>query len=67
MDVQVVKEVNTGKNLSKERIRCCKISGEIVAQEQGNAALKIREIPGTYYIQLNTQKIFWQIRMHVER
>ena len=45
MDVQVVKEVNTGKNLSKERIRCCKISGEIVAQEQGNAALKIREIP----------------------
>ncbi|TKO60994.1 peptide ABC transporter substrate-binding protein [Enterococcus faecalis] len=57
VDVQVVKEVNTGKNLFEgKELDVVKISGEIVAQEQGNAALKIREIPGTYYIQLNTQK-----------
>lgn len=57
VDVQVVKEVNTGKNLFEgKELDVVKISGEIVAQEQDNAALKIREIPGTYYIQLNTQK-----------
>ncbi|EGS7862753.1 peptide ABC transporter substrate-binding protein [Enterococcus faecalis] len=59
VDVQVVKEVNTGKNLFEgKELDVVKISGEIVTQEQGNAALKIREIPGTYYIQLNTQKDF---------
>ena len=56
IEAQVIKEMNTGKNLFDDgQLDKVKISGELVAQEQGNDALKIRELPGTYYIQLNTQ------------
>jgi len=55
--VQVVKEVATSKNLfDDQQLDFVQISGDIVAQEQANSALKIRTMPGTYYIQLNTQK-----------
>jgi oligopeptide transport system substrate-binding protein len=57
VQIQVIKEVTTGKNLFEDgQLDLVKISGELVAQEQENDALKIRKLPGTYYIQLNTQK-----------
>lgn len=57
VEAQVIKEVTTAKNLFDDgQLDETKITGEIVAQEQENEALTIREVPGTYYIQLNTKK-----------
>lgn len=57
VEAQVIKEITTAKNLFDDgQLDEVKITGEIVAQEKGNEALKIREVPGTYYIQLNTKK-----------
>nr|WP_280738268.1 MULTISPECIES: peptide ABC transporter substrate-binding protein [unclassified Enterococcus] len=56
VEVEVIKEINTGKNLfDAEQLDFVKITGDIVAQEKENPALTIRELPGTYYIQLNTE------------
>lgn len=57
VQMQVVKEVGTGKNLFDDgKLDEVAISGEVVAQEKANKALHIRELPGTYYVELNTQK-----------
>ncbi len=57
VDVEVMKEVSTARNLFVDnKLDMIEINGEFVAQEKGNAALKERKLPGTYYIQYNTQQ-----------
>lgn len=59
VNVHVVKEVATGKNLFDDgQLDKVQLSGEFVAQEKNNEALYLRKIPGTYYAQLNTTKEF---------
>lgn len=56
VDVQVVKDMSTGKNMfDSGQLDEIKIAGEIAAQEKNNENLVIRELPGTYYIQMNTK------------
>jgi oligopeptide transport system substrate-binding protein len=56
VELQVIKEVATGKNLFEDgQLDIVKISGDVVAQEKNNSALTFRKLVGTYYIQLNTQ------------
>lgn len=56
VDVDVIKEVSTGKNMfDAGQLDEVLISGETAAQEKDNKNLVIRELPGTYYIQLNTK------------
>lgn len=59
VNVHVVKEVATGKNLFDDgQLDKVQLSGEFVSQEKNNKALYLRKIPGTYYAQINTEKDF---------
>ncbi len=56
VNVQVIKENVTGKNLfDTGELDVVKISGDIVANEKNNEALQIRSLPGTYFLKMNTQ------------